>query len=1082
MTNRASVHRNTSVALAVLCAVACGVAAQRSAGAQDDAWSAKMTQARQAFIARKHDEAKKLFDAAAELVKDTPATDGRYALTLGEWAKVHVVLLEVQPAGELYRKAIAHVGDATPADSVAWAMVLLERIDYMLLAGDRGNKQPTMDRVHALISTAKGVDSPEMAGYHGRMASINAAAQMPAWAFDHIQTAHKLTADAGARMPELRSMVLGYYAAMLGQRGDAGDLQRMLPAHQEAWQLLADKYGKEHEITLNAAIGLAGELLRHKRYTDAKPHAVFAATALQRLAGKQQPPSARLATMAGRACQHTGQLDEAERWHRDALAFYRAAPVGLGLLPASHASVGLLEVLHARGATPQLREVALEAVDLIERYEIPMGRRYRFHEIADNLLRWNQPRLAAEILEKALPKTTVKLPPGFTRRQRVNQGPWVELGKVRFEAASPYAATESGFAELLATCFDKAGDGAKAEHWAGVALAKRDEAIAELGADAAAGHVLAGIIALDRNQPAEALASLRTAWQWRMRDRLALFAGADAQERGDRLRRDNRLAHLLLSACWHARDTVPEAHQIAADVVLTYKSPDVEVVGWEDFASQGDPQAKAQFESLVILRRELASLLLKEKDITAPAKEPQAIAQLRSRIAIAEKSLSQRSATVARMQQEMAVTWKQVSQALPADAVLIDYVRFADQLASPACEKVWIAAILHRRDREPVMTIVGEAKRGGISGYDPVSPEDLLGQFGTRAVKVSSRHPYNDLFRNDGGRHYAPWVLGRLWPEIRTFKRWIICPDAGLGAVPIWLIPQPNSDRLVIDDYEVSTVSTGRAALAFGKAPPRSGAALIIADPNFDATPPAGNSRRPAFIEASVKDLAWNPLPGTRREADAIAALLKAAKINVTVATGDRATKEAVLAARSPRFLHIASHGYFFPQARMYLLGDPFRKYMVLADEKGIVHPNPTEPLNALLYSGVALGGANKGDAGLLTAFEWAGADLSGTELVVLSACDTGRGAEIAGAGVNGLQRSVMQAGARTVVMSLWPVPDEETATLMEMFYKHLLAGQRPAAALRQASLNLRRQLIQTTGRDDPATWGAFVVHGDPGR
>jgi CHAT domain-containing protein len=176
-------------------------------------------------------------------------------------------------------------------------------------------------------------------------------------------------------------------------------------------------------------------------------------------------------------------------------------------------------------------------------------------------------------------------------------------------------------------------------------------------------------------------------------------------------------------------------------------------------------------------------------------------------------------------------------------------------------------------------------------------------------------------------------------------------------------------------------------------------------------------------------------LPGAKREAEAIAPLL-----NTTPLTGDAATETVVKAKLSQaRIIHLATHG-------------------ILNDSEA-------------LQSAIALAPTNT-DNGLLTAEEILNLKLNAS-LVVLSACDTGRGS-ITGDGVIGLSRSLIAAGTPSVIVSLWSVPDAPTEELMTEFYRQLKLTGNKAQALRIAMIKLKEKYPNS-----PRKWAAFTLIGE---
>jgi CHAT domain-containing protein len=196
-----------------------------------------------------------------------------------------------------------------------------------------------------------------------------------------------------------------------------------------------------------------------------------------------------------------------------------------------------------------------------------------------------------------------------------------------------------------------------------------------------------------------------------------------------------------------------------------------------------------------------------------------------------------------------------------------------------------------------------------------------------------------------------------------------------------------------------------------------------------------GNPTMPSIaLKPGEKPIQLPSLLGAEREAQAIAPLLKTKAI-----TGSQATESAIAQKMTQaRFIHLATHG-------------------LLDDNRG-------------LGSAIALTPGGKDD-GLLTAEEILDMKIN-ADLVVLSACDTGRG-RITGDGVIGLSRSLISAGVPSVMVSLWAVDDGSTAFLMTEFYQNLQQGLDKATALRKAMLTAKDKY------SNPLQWSAFTLIGE---
>ncbi|MCA9172938.1 MAG: CHAT domain-containing protein [Planctomycetales bacterium] len=302
-------------------------------------------------------------------------------------------------------------------------------------------------------------------------------------------------------------------------------------------------------------------------------------------------------------------------------------------------------------------------------------------------------------------------------------------------------------------------------------------------------------------------------------------------------------------------------------------------------------------------------------------------------------------------------------------------------------------------------------------------------------------------------------TLGKLPPSVRGFGHWLICPDHLTWLVP-WHALRDQDGRYLIQSKNVTCLTTSRTLVTPTDALPAN-PPVIVANPNFNL-----GVDGPTFER-------FGPLPGTAREAVAVEPHLKRyADAAPLLMLDSDATEERVKSLVSPRVLLLSTHGFYesFPS------NQPAAVRCGLA----LAGANHLRRWQAEPDSVEAIANANDG---ILTGLEVTNMNLRNTELVVLSACESGLGDISTGEGVAGLRQAFQQAGAKSVVASLWPVPDDTTATIMASFFKHLGEGDPPALALRKAQLTLKEELTESQGEafSHPVYWAPFVVSGPPG-
>lgn len=400
-----------------------------------------------------------------------------------------------------------------------------------------------------------------------------------------------------------------------------------------------------------------------------------------------------------------------------------------------------------------------------------------------------------------------------------------------------------------------------------------------------------------------------------------------------------------------------------------------------------------------------------------------------------------------------------VSRRLPADGVLIEFVRvpeWNEELIAWSATARYVGFTL-MPDGAVRMVTLGDADE-----IDRLIVETL--------ALIADRQMPRYVARTEAA---LAALADRLLAPLRLpdgARQLLISPDGEITKVPFAAL-RTAGGRFLVEDHVITEVASGRDLLRAGARDTAELDLLVIADPAYDQRPTADDRGSGAALRGpGFRGVHFAALPGTAEEASIIPPLVGGRE---RVLTGAAASEAGLRAAPPARVIHLATHGFF-------LADDTAPPLPALGARTSA--PPAGDGRASMERAGLALAGANHagssggGDDGILTALEVANLDLAATELVVLSACESGLGDVRAGDGVYGLRRAFVLAGARDLVMSLWPVDDQVTRELMERFYRARAAGRPLAEALREAELATIADLRQRYGTAPVGLWAPFVA------
>jgi tetratricopeptide (TPR) repeat protein/CHAT domain-containing protein len=428
------------------------------------------------------------------------------------------------------------------------------------------------------------------------------------------------------------------------------------------------------------------------------------------------------------------------------------------------------------------------------------------------------------------------------------------------------------------------------------------------------------------------------------------------------------------------------------------------------------------------------------------------------------------------------VRWQEIRDKLLPHEAALEFVHFRVSYPTPSDRIQYAALLLKAGSDQPLFIPLCEEDQLNAL----LSPEKGRKETWIRELYASAPKASIDQDPNNTGLYELIWVKIEA-AGLNDILTLYYAPSGILHLIQHGAIVDQQGSCLS-DKYQIVRLGSTRTLAYRAAYSSEKLDAVIFADVDFGNASSESATLLDATLshrtldalraESTQRHQPWEPLPWTEKEGNRIQEQLRQHHYSVRLFKGQDATEAQLKAIRSegptsPRLLHLATHGFFFP--------DPQRAFPadMPIDETATAFKWSDNPL---IRSGLIMAGGNhawlhgvgkdpSGEDGVLTAYEISQMDLRHTELVVLSACDTGLGDIIGNEGVYGLQRAFKIAGARYLLMSLWQVPDYQTMVFMTAFYQSWLEEGLSIPAAFHATQRKLRSLV-----GDVHAWGAFVL------
>jgi CHAT domain-containing protein/tetratricopeptide (TPR) repeat protein len=505
------------------------------------------------------------------------------------------------------------------------------------------------------------------------------------------------------------------------------------------------------------------------------------------------------------------------------------------------------------------------------------------------------------------------------------------------------------------------------------------------------------------------------------------------------------------------------------------------------YAHQQDPEVGKLVDELRIATRRLATA---SGAGAVPRNDRADVQHLEDEAQRLQRELADACPEFAEHWRSRHVQFEDVRKALPARTALVDLLEYEHYLPpangkGPGRWERRLTAFVVRPER-------ASPERISLGPADPIAKAvaDWRSTYGSGVAQAGAA---------DSGTRLRQLIWEPLQPSLAGVHTVLVSPDGAVNRLPLVALPGSKPGTYLLeDDILIAVVPVPQLLpellAAAGAAQKPAASLLLVGNVDYGTAPEQPDSKdSAAALGGRLRPVRYERLRGTEGEEAVVQKRFNQqfpGARALPLEEGDASKARVCEELPRHRWAHLATHGYFADEKVPSALaidardqGPGFASGRGPAGEGGAIGLPPG------LLSGLVLAGANRDPGnGVLTALEVSELDLRRLDTAVLSACNTGRGREAGGEGVLGLQRAFQTAGARTVVASLWPVPDRETRDLMETFYLKLWQDGKPKLeALREAQRTMlrtgpRRYLEpadKSPERTPPYYWAAFVLSGD---